>query len=546
MDIREIEKIVDTHHHGSSYFNKVFAQAIFDLLRTFENESQLSDVANSMRGAAPTFDGIKRDLMDALNIGLKWVFEYYSRNSNDSDVNNINFDYSEDDFFRTDEFLRSYCLPYSKICDAYAAYSRKRFDVKIEGNDVFFKATETQIKAITAEMGEFFDKRDIVENGFAVKASAIILANEDALRDTLKTVHYENGRICYTNTANHVFLQLADELWKDSSILPSDWAFNDFTLEEFRLCWRELYALSFMHTHVCSSGGIRGLAVEDCVIVQESNIIKNYLIERTSLRDDVVDAVLKLLVFDPRLKHADIMYQPAVAIGNKFLIAPSLFVNGTPERNLIALIQMKNRDKKHFEEVNNLESLMRNQIESDIVDKSDIILCHDLKIEKDGKLITDVDFGIYDLESQSVLICEMKWLLEADATWEVYAREDDVDHGCEQINTAMGFAMCHSAEFMKKAFNVDISDNIEFFCCVITKTNVRNNSKTVPVISQRKFMEILKKKASYRDMFETIRREEYKTPLAKGVEQKDYEVQYAGFRFHIPALIIPNEANLIS
>ena len=59
-------------------------------------------------------------------------------------------------------------------------------------------------------------------------------------------------------------------------------------------------------------------------------------------------------------------------------------------------------------------------------------------------------------------------------------------------------------------------------------------------------MELLKKKVSYRDMFEMIRREDYKTPLAKGVEHDDYLVEYAGFNFHIPALYIPNEVNYIS
>lgn len=139
----------------------------------------------------------------------------------------------------------------------------------------------------------------------------------------------------------------------------------------------------------------------------------------------------------------------------------------------------------------------------------------------------------------------MKWLISADATTEVYAREDDVDHGCDQAGEAMTYAMMNPQEFMKKAFNVVVSDPIEFFCCVITKADVRSNNRLVPVISQRKFEELIENKQRYRDIFESIRNRDFYKPLHEEIKFDDYAFEYAGYTFHVPAMMIPDEINRV-
>ena len=46
-----------------------------------------------------------------------------------------------------------------------------------------------------------------------------------------------------------------------------------------------------------------------------------------------------------------------------------------------------------------------------------------------GAELPDVDFALYDKTTNSAIFCEMKWLTEADSPQEVFAREEDVEHG---------------------------------------------------------------------------------------------------------------------
>lgn len=54
----------------------------------------------------------------------------------------------------------------------------------------------------------------------------------------------------------------------------------------------------------------------------------------------------------------------------------------------------------------------------------------------EGRL-PDIDLGVYEPNSNTVLLCELKWFMAADSSKEVYAREDDITHGCEQSSQIM-------------------------------------------------------------------------------------------------------------
>ena len=72
--------------------------------------------------------------MDGLNQALHWVYE----NKKDEDVV-FNFEMDEADYVNALEFINEYAIPYSKVCDAYVAYSRNRFTGEVDGKDIFFK-----------------------------------------------------------------------------------------------------------------------------------------------------------------------------------------------------------------------------------------------------------------------------------------------------------------------------------------------------------------------------------------------------------------------
>lgn len=120
-------------------------------------------------------------------------------------------------------------------------------------------------------------------------------------------------------------------------------------------------------------------------------------------------------------------------------------MSSNPERNLMAIIN-KSKDRKHSIEVNQLENLMLGRIKNQIPITENLIVCSHVDI---GAELPDIDFGLYDKTTNSAIICELKWLIEADSPQEVFAREDDIERGCQQIRDIMSFAVCNREYFLE-------------------------------------------------------------------------------------------------
>lgn len=223
------------------------------------------------------------------------------------------------------------------------------------------------------------------------------------------------------------------------------------------------------------------------------------------------------------------MYQPIVRLADKTLIiTPVLFMGSRPERNLLSVISSMG-DREYFKEVNDLEGLMVSELESKV--SASYIAKH--KHLRDD--LPDIDFAIYDDTTNSALICETKWFAAADSTKEVFAKEDEITHGCEQVEKIMGYAMTGRAHFIKQVFNIDEGEMVDLFGCVVAKHNIRTQHKYVPVIDLKRIEELFGQ-YSLNTVFHMIRNHEYEIPLPKEATITYQSVQYAGFEFRIPAL----------
>lgn len=116
-----------------------------------------------------------------------------------------------------------------------------------------------------------------------------------------------------------------------------------------------------------------------------------------------------------------------------------------------------------------------------------------------------MDFGLLDTVSNAALLCELKWFAAADSSKEVYAREDEITHGCEQSESIMAYAMSDRKQFITQVFDIDDGDNIDLFCCVVAMHNIRTQHKYVSVIDLKKFKELFLSQP-INSVFHTIRK----------------------------------------
>ena len=125
--------------------------------------------------------------------------------------------------------------------------------------------------------------------------------------------------------------------------------------------------------------------------------------------------------------------------------------------------------------------------------------------------------------------------MAADSSKEVYAREDDITHGCEQSSQIMAYAMKDKKTFMKNVFQVDDCDDVDLFCCVVARHNIRTQNKYVPVIDLKKLKELFGSK-SPASVFHIIRNHEYEESLPEDTSITYKTITYGGFTFNIPAI----------
>lgn len=254
---------------------------------------------------------------------------------------------------------------------------------------------------------------------------------------------------------------------------------------------------------------------------------------KTDLKLSCIKSIIELLTYDVNIKNNDIVYQPFVVIEENLLgLAPHLILASRPERNLISIIH-KTNDTAYFNLTNLREGIMQEELTSKLNASSEIEI--DMNIPLPGKL-PDIDYAIYNKDTNTIIICELKWLIEADSTSEVYSRINDIDHGCNQVSDIVEYASNKTEEF-KSVFNsFDFIESPKVIGCVVSKNGIRVKNAVIPVINLQTFINLLNKE-SFIKVIDIINNKEYLTGSIEELEYGSQPVRYGGYTFEIPALI---------
>ena len=341
----------------------------------------------------------------------------------------------------------------------------------------------------------------------------------------------ENRMLCYDLSVDvfDTFEKMARAQWEATKTLPENWKFEKFSLAEYKEFWIALTSLCYVHLCSCFCIEDQLLKLKNSTIVQSKQHIVDFIKLRTELDERKILTLIDYITYEPQKTNVDIMYQPIIALNDStIIITPTLFMGSRPERNLLSVVSTRG-DKEYFNEVNDLEGLMVSELESYV--KSEYIAKH--KHLRDD--LPDLDFAVLDEETNSALICETKWFAPADSSKEVYAKEDEINHGCQQVENIMAYAMSDKKHFFKQVFGIESGESIDLFWCVVAKHNIRTQNKIVPVIDLKR-IEVLLSSNSLNTVFHCIRNHEYEIKMPEDVSITYQEIKYAGFKFKIPAL----------
>lgn len=528
--IREIEQIIDNYHKQDSLFSLNRKTALFNALTVFEDCCRLGATTDlALTGDDLEYSFIIREQLDALNTLIQWIFQDCSHDCDDS----LDMNIEPSRYMDVAALLQLQAKQYSPICSAYISYSRGHFSATVNEKQkkVTFIDCPDNRNIIISDMVESILKDQSKGLCFA-PVQDIPLANNKLL----SSIRFQNGRISYRIDEEvwTPFKKMMEDQWNKTSELPETWKFDAFSIKDFKQFWIAMATFCFIHMVACLKSGIEGADVEEAVIVKAPTEFIQIISEKTELSFSKVSAILKLLTYNSNLKNNDIVYQPFMEVDtNRLALAPHLVLASRPERNLISLIH-KLHDKSYFDLTNLREGIMQDELDAVIEEIPNILIAKNKSLRD---AFPDVDYAIWDQESNFILICELKWLVEADSTPEVFARIHDLEHGCSQVFDLLNYAKTNCSDFCSKVFGiVNYNEMPNVVGCVISKRGIRVDNASIPVISLQMFLNLLKNKSAV-EAINDIAEKKYLLSSPKNFEFGLKTVSYAGYTFEIPALI---------
>jgi hypothetical protein len=528
--IREVEKEIDELHKQSSVFSLNRKTALFNALTVFEDSCRLGGTTDlALREDSLEFSFFIREQLDALNVLIQWI--YHDCPSTNEDI--LDKSIISKRYLAIADLLQNHAKPYSPICSAYISYSRGYFSAQVNEKQktITFLDNPENRGIVISDMMESIRRDQSAKLQFA-PTQELFLTNQRLVA----SIRFREGHISYSTDDEiwNVFQGMMERQWMHTSELPEEWQFDTFSIKEFKHFWIVIATLCIIHMRACLKSDIPGANVEEAVIVKTSSEFTRFISQKADIPAESISAILTLLTYNNSLKNNDIVYQPFVSIDKDILaLAPHLILASRPERNLISLIH-KLRDKSYFNLTNLREGIMQEEL-THVVEKFPDILVAKNKPLPDP--LPDVDYAIWEKTSNTVLVCELKWLVEADSTPEVFARIQDIERGCDQISNILIYAQDNHLDFCNRIFgNTESEHTPQIMGCVVSKKGIRVNNTDVPVISTQTLLNLFQHN-TVREAFEVIKNRTYFISAPHNFEFGLKTVCYAGYAFEIPALL---------
>lgn len=255
----------------------------------------------------------------------------------------------------------------------------------------------------------------------------IVDAIAQSTRVTVRKVVYEYQP--------HLAVALATKMTQPPFLIPDGWRFpwggrHETTLLINALCVRCMY--HWVAVHFGSAfNGLRGGGESSLLLVASKEMLSADIQEMSSLDLTVVRSFIQYLTYGSNTETPDPALQPIISIGNGRIAIPCLlFLSSNYERNLLSL--QARIESTAFNQMSELfEDSMVGELLQEIsirwpLSKGNVTI-------RDGQQFEEIDLLIADMESRTVLVGELRWMLQPGDPREVQNRKKVCLQKVEQL-----------------------------------------------------------------------------------------------------------------
>ncbi len=542
ITLRQIENKIDNFHKTFDIFKYNRDKLILHILKIYEEQVTT--------GAAFFTKDFKNGEMfinnnaDALDMLIKWAFECCE------DTNIFKFIKCDDKLLeqiRSDYYYLA--VNYRRISDMYTFWSRNMQDATVseDGRNVTFSYPEAGIQKVAYnylnEMNvknEYIDIENI-QNKFNNYSTINKLMNSNKTISDNNLVKYKITNKIWEKAYRNIKVSL-----NNLNELPDNWEFSKFTLGEYKKFW---YAFTTLATIQNIANYIffneKQKLPNNCILIKSKEEIINLIFEKTDLDKEKINAILEFITFNNNLKNTDIIWQPLIKLCNgHYAIPPTLVTTCNYERNLICLIN-KVEQNSYSKLSNEKERIMVYEISEKLKKYLNLKVVFNKKLPDN---LPDIDIIIYDIKSSTLLVGEMKWLLQPDSVKELCARNIDLVKGDNQIKLVKNYLENNLSKKLEIISDLQCTEILDESYCVISKNTIGTlgSSDEIVVINENNLIELIDKFDGELDKVNKVIKD--KTFYPK--RDIDYfinrnNVEYGGYCFDIEGISFNNETDKV-
>jgi hypothetical protein len=209
------------------------------------------------------------------------------------------------------------------------------------------------------------------------------------------------------------YFQEQSEVAIGSTLLPSNTTVGGYSVGDFRVFYRALYARAAMNQAFCCFAEDKGLSIpsENLVLQVTTAELERDLVGRGALSTDAFTRILADLIFDPHLVGTSLHYQPLVEMEpGRFDVPPSLITSNRWDESLEQTWRLR-----HLKGYEDTVPAIKKGLSDDLAARFrelGFLATSDTELFVDGgKKEVEVDVAVADVARRVLALVEVKWFL---------------------------------------------------------------------------------------------------------------------------------------
>lgn len=537
-ETHKIEQIFDGCIESLKIFNLSRNQAIIYLLRIVDDYARIPLLTERVDAVEMGHFNVRR-AMDALSFLMPLIDEK-NRKSRKFNLSR----YRENNYQSAGEAMEIGEI-YAEIEDLLRLAGLGIYKIKRRGkNYYFFTSRELVRKDANSQVVNLKEPlkmlEDVLTQSNPRELKALIdsyTANGLSLEGMVSM--QRDGSMTYSipsdllNTFKKLFGVALSKVWT----LDETIKFGKYSISDARKIWLLLDAVAGFQQMLTLQSNLPGIGMEYLPISVKKNYLIQYISNTENIRRDAVKQFIDDLTFNKKVMTNEIMFQPFLESddGDCLFFSPAIILLSNPERNMMKLwsrayggIYGSKIAKKGLLEESKVAQALRDSLENANV-------VNGKKLTISGKQVTDVDVGVLDRNSKTVLFIQHKWIIQPDSTKEVQNSDEKLNEAISQIDKIF-YYLKQDPQWVRNIFqeNAEVEQILAF---VLSTSNTGSYwaSNKYKTFNQQIFLRTVKdrKYKTVSDIYKfLIKNHTFKSYIDYFNIYNGYE--YAGYRFYAP------------